>query len=244
MSEPRPSIRERARAAMIDDVITVARRQLGEVGAAGLSVRSVTRELGIAPSAVYRYFSSRDHLLTALIVDAYDRLGDHVAAAEGTVPVEAVMQRWLAVWSSTREWALAHPHEYALVYGTPVLGYAAPQDTVVPATRVVARLGAILADAVRLGLRVEPVDLAEPLPTAGLMEDAERVRSVLPDLGIDPENVTAEDAVRIVRSWTELFGAISFERFGHFVGSISHGADNLEVIARARAAGVGLPAGD
>ena len=232
--------RARARAAMVEDVIAVARRQLAEVGPGGLSVRSVTRELGIAASAVYRYFASRDHLLTALIIDSYERLGSAVAVAGDGLPESALTRRWVTIWHATREWAVAHPHEYALVYGTPVIGYAAPQDTVLPATRVVARLAASVIDAERLGLRQAPADLLDPVPTVGLRSDAEQILAALPDLGLDPA-VSPADALRVTRAWTELFGAISFELFGHFVGSISHPRDNLDVLARSWAVRIGLP---
>lgn len=234
--------RARARAAMVEDVIVAARGQLAQVGPAGLSVRSVTRELGIAPSAVYRYFASRDHLLTALIIDSYERLGSAVAAAVDQLPEEAVTRRWVAIWHATREWAVAHPHEYALVYGTPVIGYAAPQETVLPATRVVTQLAAVVIDAGRLGLRQEPTDLLDPLATAGLRSDAEEILEALPGLGLDPTAVSPADALRLTRAWTELFGAISFELFGHFVGSISHPRDHLDVLARSCAIRIGLPA--
>ena len=36
-------------------------------------------------SAIYRYFSSRDDLLTALIIDAYNSLGEATEKAEATV---------------------------------------------------------------------------------------------------------------------------------------------------------------
>lgn len=233
--------RARARAIMVEDVITVARRQLAEVGPAGLSVRSVTRELGIAASAVYRYFASRDHLLTALIIDSYERLGSAVATAGDGLPESALTQRWVTTWHATREWAVAHPHEYALVYGTPVIGYAAPQDTVLPATRVVARLAAVVIDAERLSLRQDPTDLLDPVPTAGLRSDAEQILAALPELGLGTAAVSPADALRVTRAWTELFGAISFELFGHFVGSISHPHDNLDVLARSWAIRIGLP---
>uniref|UniRef100_UPI0003708657 helix-turn-helix domain-containing protein n=1 Tax=Saccharomonospora saliphila TaxID=369829 RepID=UPI0003708657 len=71
--------RRRARAEVVAAITDTARRQLGEVGAQALSLRAVARELGMVSSALYRYFPSRDDLLTALIVDAYDGLG---AAAE------------------------------------------------------------------------------------------------------------------------------------------------------------------
>src|SRR5215211_5359016 len=71
--------RERIRAELTAEIADAARRQLAEVGAAAVSLRAVARELGMASSAVYRYFPSRDELLTRLIIDGYDALG---AAAE------------------------------------------------------------------------------------------------------------------------------------------------------------------
>ena len=100
-------------------------------------------------SAVYRYFPSRDDLLTRLIIDGYDALGAAAEAADR--PGEAPRERWLAVCRAVRAWALAHPHEYALLYGSPVPGYTAPQDTVPAASRVGVVLGRILGDAARAG---------------------------------------------------------------------------------------------
>ena len=73
--------RERARAELTDEIKAVARRQLATVGAQGLSLRAVSRELGMVSSALYRYFPSRDDLLTVLIIDAYDALGEAAEAA-------------------------------------------------------------------------------------------------------------------------------------------------------------------
>src|SRR6476620_9457729 len=73
-----PTARERVRAELTAEITDAARRQLAEVGAAALSLRAVARDVGMASSAVYRYFPSRDELLTALIVEAYDELGDAV----------------------------------------------------------------------------------------------------------------------------------------------------------------------
>src|SRR5450759_4906576 len=120
--------RQLARAATAARITDVARSQLAEVGASGLSLRAVAREMGLASSALYRYFPHRDALLTALIIDAYDALGaagerSYAAAARtGTDPGG----QWLQVCRACRRWALAHPHEFALVYGSPVPGYAAP----------------------------------------------------------------------------------------------------------------------
>ncbi|MGD7705871.1 TetR/AcrR family transcriptional regulator [Microlunatus sp. Y2014] len=242
MPERTPTPRQRARAAMTADVIAEARRQLGVVGAAGLSVRSVTRELGIAPSAVYRYFASRDHLLTAVIIDSYDRLGDAVTGADARLPTEDVGARWLTSYRSTRAWSVAHPHEYGLLYGTPLIGYAAPSDTIAPATRVVIQMARVVIDAQRLGLRGEVRDEVDPLPTESLRADAASTLASLPRFGIDdPAGVTEADVVRIIRAWTELFGTISFELFGHYANSVEHPGDHLDVLARAAAVRLGLP---
>src|SRR6195952_6104138 len=80
-SAPRTA-RARVRAELTRDIKEAARRQLGEVGAAALSLRAVARELNMASSAVYRYFPSRDELLTALIVDAYEAVGTAAETAE------------------------------------------------------------------------------------------------------------------------------------------------------------------
>src|ERR1700743_2133251 len=126
--------RERARAELTREIKEEARRQLVATGADGLSLRAVARELGMVSSALYRYFPSRDDLLTALIIDAYDALGE---VAETAIAATARPRaRWPAARHAIRGWALAHPHEYALIYGSPVPGYRAPQATVGPASRV------------------------------------------------------------------------------------------------------------
>ena len=77
-----PTARERARAELTREIKETARRHLAEHGAAALSLRAVAREIGMVSSAVYRYFPSRDDLLTALLVDAYDAVADAAEEAE------------------------------------------------------------------------------------------------------------------------------------------------------------------
>src|SRR3954447_25155203 len=67
--------RERARAEFMADLLAAARARVREDGAAQLSLRAVARDLGVASSAVYRYVESRDALLTALIIEAFDAAG-------------------------------------------------------------------------------------------------------------------------------------------------------------------------
>jgi AcrR family transcriptional regulator len=197
--------RARARAELIEEIKAAGRRQLCEVGASELSLRAVARELGMVSSAVYRYFASRDELLTALLVDAYDALGAaaEAAAVDRRGGFEA---RWVRVATAIRAWAVANPHEYALLYGSPVPGYQAPGATVPAAARPpVAALG-VVADAVADG-EVDPVRTA-PI-SRPLRADLDRLRT-----SID-RDLPDEVLVRSLYAWTQVFGGISFELFGH-----------------------------
>src|SRR6187549_280436 len=124
-------VREQNRVENTEAIKAVAREHLARDGAASLSLRAVARDVGMVSSAVYRYFPSRDDLLTALIVDSYLSLGAEVhAAAQRRGTVE---HRVLACGHAVREWAVTRPHEWALLFGSPVPGYAAPEDTIDPA---------------------------------------------------------------------------------------------------------------
>ncbi|MFI1561722.1 TetR/AcrR family transcriptional regulator [Streptomyces sp. NPDC020490] len=199
------SARARARIEVTAAIKDEARRQLAADGAAKLSLRAVARELGMVSSALYRYFPSRDDLLTALIIDAYDSLGEAAEAAHRTLADDAgPLHRWTVVCGAVRDWALANPHEYALIYGTPVPGYAAPDTTVPAAARVPLLLIGVVRDAHRDAGLNEP-----PLP-AELRTEAERMTAdVAPDL---PPAVAAA----LVAAWAELYGLVGFELFGQF----------------------------
>jgi AcrR family transcriptional regulator len=206
--------RERARAELTREIKAEARRQLAEAGADGLSMRAVAKALGMVSSAVYRYYPSRDDLLTALIIDAYNALG---AAAEQAIAAPAgadttARARWIAACRAIRDWARANPHEYALIYGSPVPGYRAPQATVGPASRVPLAFVGLLVSAVASG---EFSSLPPEVPVEGeLADQAAALAAAIPAPGVPPDAL-----VRAVIAWTQLFGMISFELFGQFVGS-------------------------
>ncbi len=205
------SLRARVRAELADEIKQTARRHLAAGGAANLSLRAVARDVGMVSSAVYRYFASRDELLTALIIDAYDSLGETVEAAEAAQDRSDLVARHQATCHAVRDWALANPHEYALTYGSPVPGYAAPQDTVAPATRVAFVLARILADGVGAGIiRPQAGDWLTPAVNA---EMARIAAATVPGI---PTTVMARGMI----SWTQLFGAVSFEVFGRLNNTI------------------------
>ena len=139
------------RAEITGEILDAARGYLATDGAPALSLRAIARDLGMASSALYRYFKSRDELLTRLIIDAYDSLGAAAEVREATIDRNDLAGRFTAICEAVRAWALAHPNEYALIYGSPVPGYVAPADTVPPATRVTALLLRIIVDAATAG---------------------------------------------------------------------------------------------
>jgi AcrR family transcriptional regulator len=205
MSNIARGARARARIEVTAAIKEEARRQLAAEGAAKLSLRAVARELGMVSSALYRYFPSRDDLLTALIVDAYDSLGESAETAHAAVADADPVRRWVAVCEAVRGWALAHPHEYALIYGSPVPGYTAPETTVPAAARV----GALLIDIARDARQRAGGTQLPPLP-AELRAEAERMAAdVAPDL--PPETVAV-----LVAAWAQLYGLVGFELFGQF----------------------------
>ncbi|WP_235934542.1 TetR/AcrR family transcriptional regulator [Paramicrobacterium chengjingii] len=220
-----PTARARARQQITQEILTAARTRLRDEGPNQLSLRAVARDVGMVSSAVYRYFSSRDELLTALLVEAYNELGAAAWQADAQViDREDTLQRWMAVGRSAREWALEHPGDYALLYGTPVPGYAAPSETVGPASRIPLLLARIVSDA----YTADPGRAPAPSPThvsVPVVDAVEGAREILANNGLAaaiPEN---SDAVMLmIMAWSGLFGTLSFELFGHSAGSVTDNA--------------------
>src|ERR1700743_2184302 len=203
--------RERVRAELIREIKDEARRQAATASAGGLSLRAVARELGMASSALYRYFPSRDDLLTALIIDAYDALGEAVEQADAAAPKADARARWMACCHAVRNWAKAQPHEYALIYGSPVPGYQAPEDTISAAARVPLMMIEILRDEHAAGRLATPP--GAPLTPTLLRQAKEVGRQIA-------RGLPAEVLVAAIIAWTQLFGTVSFELFGQYVGSV------------------------
>ncbi|MEU0092897.1 TetR/AcrR family transcriptional regulator [Kribbella sp. NPDC006257] len=226
--------RDRARAELTQEIKDVARRQLAADGAERLSLRAISRELGMVSSALYRYFPSRDDLLTALIIDAYDALGsvaEKVSAAEKVSVAEKVSEpdprsTWIAVCHAVRQWAKDHQHEYMLIYGSPIAGYQAPATTIQSAVRVAIVLLGVLTRAQREG-RLDPLEAARE-PSGVLAEQVAVVARAAP-------GVPATVLLRTVVAWTQLFGMISFELFGQLARTMDPAdaffADTIEQMA-------------
>jgi len=203
--------RQRSRARIEAQIIEVGRRHLLTHGAAALSLRAVARDLGMVSSAVYRYVSSRDELLTLLVVDGYSELADAVDRARAPAPAS-----WrddiVTIAHTVRDWAVAHPARWALLYGSPVPGYRAPPErTVAPGTRVVAAFFGAVADGIAAG----DVAVANNIAAQPLSSDFDRVRA---EFGFDGDDGVVGKCFLL---WTAVVGAISLEVFG------GYGADTV-----------------
>lgn len=208
MNTPHQS-RAESRAQMESAIIAAGREQLVSRGAANLSLREVARTIGVVSSAVYRYVASRDELLTLLVIDSYSSLADHV---EGKIEAsEAPAQQFRALALGMREWAVEHREQWALIYGSPVPGYAAPAErTTGPGTRVIGMFLSIFSAA----------ELRYPEPSRKF---AEHLDFELAGLGID---ASATHAAFGIEAWGSIVGCISMEVFGQLgPGLDGHGTE-------------------
>ena len=203
--------RQESRDRIERQIVEVGRRHLVESGAAGLSVRAIARELGMVSSAVYRYVSSRDDLLTLLLIDSYTELADAVDAARAS-GAGAWTEQLPAMARAARGWAIAQPACWALLYGSPVPGYHAPAElTVGPGTRVV---GALF-DVVSAGIDAGDVTTSNSVVAQSISQDFDAIRAEFDFPGDDAA------VMKCLVLWAGLVGAISLEVFGQY------GADTL-----------------
>lgn len=201
---PATGVRSRVRDELTKEILSTAKRHLATEGAAALSLRAVAREVGMVSSAVYRYFPSRDDLLTALIVSAYEDLADALEVGERKAKRTDIRGRWVAAGRALRQWAIDCPHEWGLIYGTPIPGYVAPLDTVTPVLRATGVLVGILRD----GLSDGAISSRYPPLSTQAKRATTQLRSTFPD-------VSPQHLLKGFSAWVSLIGLISFELFGH-----------------------------
>jgi AcrR family transcriptional regulator len=187
--------RQRYREETRQEAKRIALEQLAEDGVAGISVNAIGKRMGVTGPALYRYFANRDALLTELISDAYHDLADTVEHAIAA----ATTDRLRAAADALRNWALAAPHRYLLLFGTPVPGYVAPPHTLDAANRtMVAVLKAVGADHEKPG----DTELDGQIAAWG-----ERMGY---------ENLTPRQLHWGLTAWTRVHGLVSLEVAGQF----------------------------
>jgi AcrR family transcriptional regulator len=206
------SVRERRRAVAMAEILATARRHVAAQGAAALSLRAVARELGMTVQALYHYFPSKGHLLTPLIVEAYEGLA---AAAEAGAGHGRGSTAMLVAAEGYRGWALENVQLFHLIYGTPLPNYqAAPNGATTSAAR---RISAVFHRALFDGYTADQLARADA-PDLG--PALRRHLESLPgqeELGILP----APAAALFISAWGHMHGLVVLEVFGHlsFIGA-------------------------
>ncbi|MER7706693.1 TetR/AcrR family transcriptional regulator [Kitasatospora sp. NPDC097605] len=188
--------RERYRTQVRAEVMERAWEQIATAGASALSLNAIAKQMGMSGPALYRYFANRDELITELVREAYRSLADTLAAAAADGAGLAALARTL------RTWALADPQRYLLVYGTPIPGYRAPEDT----TAISREIAGTLLDACAAAL--PPNTPATPLSTHLAAHRTWAATHPAP-----PEALAL-----FLTLWTRLHGVLSLELAGHFTG--------------------------
>lgn len=184
-------------------------------------MRAVAREVGMVSSAVYRYFPTREALLTAMILESYEGL----AAALEAVRARRPDLRWAALGRALRSWATERPHEFQLIYGTPVPGYVAPPETVPAAAAVVRPFLEVSG-----GARVAP--FADPR----LMRQMDVLTEVT-------DGVTGEGGGAVLAELAALIGLVTLELGGHLVGSADPADRLMDALLARQIDTLGLGAG-
>ncbi|MFD1938540.1 MULTISPECIES: TetR/AcrR family transcriptional regulator [Nonomuraea] len=169
--------------------------QIAAAGVPALSLNAIAKQMGMSGPALYRYFASRDELITALIRDAYRSLADTVRAAFDSGADLAGLAHVI------REWARSDPQRYFLIYGTPVPGYHAPDDI----TAISFEVMTVLLEA----CRAQAVDR----PATPFDAHLENHREWAND-----HPAEAATLHRALSFWTRLHGVLSLELAGHFTG--------------------------
>lgn len=201
------SRRDRQRLATVAEIKALARRQLAEAGPGALSLRAIAREMGMASSALYRYFASYDELIGALCVDAYDSVADALAEARDAQPADNPARRWWAIGHAYRRWALDSPADFALIFGTPIPSYQAPPEVTGPAAgRFTAVPALVYAAAVESGA-ADPnrTEVPATIETGELLADL---------LGDSAPSYPARYAGILLNAWSSLRGYLMAEIFG------------------------------
>lgn len=198
------------RAQASEEIKAIALRLLAEGGPDAVSLRAIARDMGMTAGAIYGYYATRDDLITTLISDVYTALVDKVEAARDAIPVEDPAGRIVAWGEAVRDWAIAHPAGFRLIYGDPVSGYRPPPGGPAVAAEMRACTGLV-------GLAAAAWPHAEKRQTIGDTtwsefdpDLVEHVRAEFPELPPAALGLA-------LRMWGRMHGLVALEVYGHLL---------------------------
>lgn len=206
--------REERREETIYEIKQLALRQIEQQGVDELSLRAISRAMRVSSAALYRYFASREALLTALIGDAFLDINQAMIAGRDSTATEQPVERMLATCRSYRAWAKSHPAQYRLIYGSPIQGYAPDWSALLdPARQALEIILGMIEQDTHAGA-IQPLEKVIHL-TSGLRG---QMAAIVTARGY---TVSPEGLYAAIRGWTTLHGLVSLEIFGHLAPLIS-----------------------
>jgi AcrR family transcriptional regulator len=225
--------RDRLREATVAEIKTIARQQMAEQGTAALSLRAIATQMNMAGPSLYNYFKSRDDLLTALILEAFNSMADAIEGASHSRPPEDYAGRFFAMLMAYREWALTHPTDFILISGTPIPGYHAPiPATVEAAGRTMLAVIEVAHGAWQAGKLVIPPEYAVLPP-----EHYQQLKEWSDRLG---QELSPPVLHLVLVNWSRLQGFMSLEIYGHLADILTDPAVFYRFEARAFLQHLGL----
>jgi AcrR family transcriptional regulator len=101
-------------------LISTARKLVKQDGAEHLSLRQVSHEIGVSPSAAYHYFPDRNALLSGLGFSLFEELADYqekeISKISGN-SARAARDRFRTLGRTYFHWAKKEPHLFNLMFG-------------------------------------------------------------------------------------------------------------------------------
>ncbi len=143
-------------------LLSAAEAVLERDGLAGLTIRAVVSEAGVAPMGVYSRYGGKPGLIDALLSRGFVQLKESIEGASGTGLV-----RLRSAGLAYRTFALSHQHLYALMFNHPE-ALARSEETLANAVRSFDALVQIVSDAMARGelAQTEPVEVAQAIWSA------------------------------------------------------------------------------
>jgi len=209
----------------MDEIKAVARRQLIDAGPRGIQLRAVAREVGLTAPALYRYFPSLEDLVDAVTVDLFDDLVDELEAARDSAPVDSPVERITETSRAFRRYAIVHPHEFQVMFGSPPGGLGVEfADACQAASSRFGNVFALQFIAVWHALQF-PVPADEEL-APGLAEAVDSYWTwLVADLA---PGIPKGAVISFMEAWIRIYGTVALEVFGHLSWMMNDGSALFE----------------
>lgn len=215
--------RERQREATREEILTTAWRQIANEGVASLSLRAIAREMGMTAPGLYRYFPSRDDLVTVLIVDAFNSFSMALESSRDACRPDDHVARFRVVCKAYFQWAVSNAQKYALIFGAPIPGYQFDQRAGPAAQRGFLVLQTVIGEAYAAG------KITRDAVTVHLPAALKSQYEVLKKYGMPYVPVVTHIALS---TWSTIHGMASLYLYGYFSGFLADQSEsfvNLEI---------------